>query len=131
MNPQFYDHVLDRLFDAGARDVFLAPIQMKKNRPATLLTVICEPLRRERIAGIIFQETSTIGMRYYLVSRMILDRESKKVQTRFGEVTVKTIEQPDGAKRSIPEYDDLKRIAAAEKIPIKQLYDEIMRIVGK
>jgi hypothetical protein len=131
MNPQFYDHVIDRLFDAGAREVFLAPIQMKKNRPATLLTVICEPLRRERIAKIIFQETSTIGMRYYLVSRMILDRESKKVKTRFGEVTVKTIEQPNGARRSSPEYDDLKRIAAAKKIPIKQLYDEIMRIVGK
>lgn len=131
MNPQFYDHVIDRLFDAGARDVFLAPIQMKKNRPATLLTVICEPLRREPIAGIIFQETSTIGMRYYPVSRMILNRESKKVKTRFGEITVKTIEQPNGAKRSSPEYDDLKRIAAAKKIPIKQLHDEIMRIVGK
>ena len=131
MNPQFYDHVIDRLFDAGARDVFLAPIQMKKNRPATLLTVICEPSRRENIARIIFQETSTIGMRYYPVSRMILQRESKKVKTRFGEITLKIVEQPDGTKRSRPEYDDLKRIATAKKIPLKQLHDEIMRIVGK
>jgi len=131
MNPQFYDHIMDRLFDAGARDVFLAPIQMKKNRPAILLTVICEPSRRENIARIILQETSTIGMRYHSVSRMILQRDSKKVKTRFGEVTLKIVEQPDGTKRSTPEYDDLKRIATAEKIPLKQLHDEIMRIVGK
>ena len=131
MNPQFYDHIMDRLFDAGARDVFLAPIQMKKNRPATLLTVICEPSRRENIARIIFQETSTIGIRYHPVSRMILQRESKKVKTRFGEITLKIVEQPDGTKRSTPEYDDLKRIATAKKIPLKQLHDEIMRIVGK
>jgi uncharacterized protein (DUF111 family) len=61
---------------------------------------------------------------------MILKRESKKVKTRFGEVTVKIVEQPDGSKRATPEYDDLKRIAAANKLPIKQLHDEVMRIVG-
>ncbi len=130
MNPQFYDHVIDRLFAAGARDVYLAPVQMKKNRPATLLTVICEPPSRDRMAEIIFQETSTIGMRYYPVSRMILRRSAKKVATRFGNVTIKTVEQPDGRMRAAPEYDDLKRIAAAKKIPIKKLYDEIMRIVA-
>jgi uncharacterized protein (TIGR00299 family) protein len=127
MNPQFYDHVMDRLFAAGARDVFLAPIQMKKNRPATLLTVICEPTRRAALAEIILQETSTIGIRYYPVNRMVLKRESKKVQTRFGRVTVKLVEQPDGTKRATPEYDDLKRIAAAKKIPLKLLHDEVLR----
>ncbi|HEY2921154.1 MAG TPA: nickel pincer cofactor biosynthesis protein LarC [Candidatus Binatia bacterium] len=131
MNPQLYDHVMDRLFEAGARDVFLSSIQMKKNRPATLLTVICEPSSGQSLAKIIFQETSTIGIRSYPVSRMILRRESKKVKTRFGEVTVKIVEQPDGSKRATLEYDDLKRIAAANKLPIKQLHDEVMRIVGK
>jgi pyridinium-3,5-bisthiocarboxylic acid mononucleotide nickel chelatase len=131
MNPQLYDHVMDRLFEAGARDVFLSSIQMKKNRPATLLTVICEPSGGQGLAKIIFQETSTIGIRSYPVSRMILKRKSKKVKTRFGEVTVKIIEQPDGRKRTTPEYDDLKRIAAAHKLPIKQLHDEVMRIVDK
>jgi pyridinium-3,5-bisthiocarboxylic acid mononucleotide nickel chelatase len=130
MNPQLYDHVMDRLFEAGARDVFLSSIQMKKNRPATLLTVICEPSNSQGLAKIIFQETSTIGIRSYPVNRMILKRESKKVKTRFGEVTVKIVEQPDGSKRTTPEYDDLKRIAAANKLPIKQLHDEVMRIVG-
>ncbi|MGH7826402.1 MAG: nickel insertion protein, partial [Candidatus Binatia bacterium] len=131
MNPEFYDYVFDRLFAAGARDVFLSPIQMKKNRPATLLTVICEALRRGDIEKIVFQETSTIGIRSYPVNRTILKRESKKVKTRFGDVTVKIVEQPDGSKRAAPEYDDLKRIAAAKKLPIKQLHDEVMRIVGR
>jgi uncharacterized protein (TIGR00299 family) protein len=130
MNPEWYDYVLDRLFASGARDVFMSPIQMKKNRPGTLLTVICEPLRRGDIEKIVFQETSTIGLRSYPVSRTILERESKKVKTRFGDVTVKIVEQPDGSKRAAPEYDDLKRIAATRKLPIKQLHDEVMRIVG-
>ena len=70
-------------------------------------------------------------MRYYHVNRMILRRETKRVKTRYGEITLKVVEQPDGTKRSMPEYDDLKRIATTKKIPLKQLHDEIMRIVGK
>ena len=131
MNPQFYDHVMERLFAAGARDVFLAPIQMKKNRPATLLTVICEAARRAALAKIILQETSTIGVRYYPVSRMVLKRETNQVQTRFGKVAVKLVEQPDGTKRASPEYDDLKRIAAARKLPLKAVHDEVMRALVK
>ena len=127
MNPQFYDHAMDRLFATGARDVFLTPIQMKKNRPATLLSVIAEPRDREKLVRIIFQETSTIGIRCYPVSRMILKRESKKVKTPFGEVTVKVIGQPDGSKRFTPEYDELKRLAKAKKLPLKLIYDEVMR----
>jgi uncharacterized protein (DUF111 family) len=131
MNPQFYDHVMERLFSAGARDVFMTPIQMKKNRPATLLAVICEPAKRDSIAKIILQETTTIGVRYHAIQRVILPRESKTVKTRFGEVTVKFVAQPDGSQRATPEYDDLKRIAAAKAIPIKLIHDEILRVVGK
>jgi uncharacterized protein (TIGR00299 family) protein len=129
MNPEFYDYVLDRLFAAGARDVFLSAIQMKKNRPGTLLSVIAEPSLREKLSGIIFRETSTIGIRYYPVNRMILKRASKKVKTRFGTVKVKIIEEPDGTKRATPEYEDLKRIAEAKKIPLKVLYDEVLRSI--
>jgi uncharacterized protein (TIGR00299 family) protein len=130
MNPQLFDHVMDRLFAAGARDVFLAPIQMKKNRPATLLSVIAEPRHRQKLSEIIFKETSTLGLRYHLVSRMILKREMKKVKTRFGEVRVKIIEQLDGSRRAAPEYDDLKRIARAKNIPLKLLHDEVARKLG-
>ena len=131
MNPQFYDYVMERLFEAGARDVFLAPIQMKKNRPGTLLRLIAEPGDREKLARIIFKETSTIGIRCYPIGRMILKRESKKIKTRYGEVAVKIAEQPDGGTRAMPEYDDLKRLAAAKKLPIKLIHDEVMRLFGK
>jgi len=129
MNPEFYDYVLDRLFAAGARDVFLSSIQMKKNRPGTLLSVIAEPSLREKLSGIIFRETSTIGIRYYPVNRMILKRALKKVKTRFGTVKVKIIEEPDGTKRATPEYEDLKRIAETKKIPLKVFYDEVLRSI--
>jgi uncharacterized protein (TIGR00299 family) protein len=127
MNPQHFDHVMERLFTAGARDVFMAPIQMKKNRPATLLTVICELAQRDRLAAVILQETTTIGVRYYPVSRILLAREAKKVKTRFGEVTVKIVTEPNGSRRATPEYDDLKRIAAAKQISLKTVHDEAMR----
>lgn len=127
MNPEFYDYVFDRLFAAGARDVSLSPLQMKKNRPATLLRIIAEPALREKFAEIIFRETSTIGVRYYPVKRTILKRTASVVKTKFGPVKVKIIEQPDGTKRAAPEYDDLKRIAAAKKIPLKLLHDEVVR----
>jgi uncharacterized protein (TIGR00299 family) protein len=127
MNPQFYDYIMDRLFASGARDVFLAPIQMKKNRPGMLLRVIAEAPKRDDLAKILFRETSTIGIRFYPVSRLILNRTSTMVKTRFGRVRVKVIEQPDGTKRAAPEYDELKRLAVAKKIPLKLIHEEVMR----
>jgi uncharacterized protein (TIGR00299 family) protein len=131
MNPQYFDHVIERLFAAGARDVFLTPVQMKKNRPASILSAICEPNERDRLAAIILQETTSIGVRYYPVGRLILKRETARVKTRYGELTVKIIEQPDGSRRAAPEYDDLKRIAAAQKLPLKTVHDEVMRNLKK
>ncbi len=127
MNPQHFAHVMERLFDAGARDVFMAPIQMKKNRPATLLTVICEPAQRDCLAAIILQESTSIGLRYYPVNRILLRRATKTVKTRYGEVTVKIVTQPDGTARATPEYEDLKRIAAAKRISLKTIHDEVIR----
>jgi len=131
MNPELYDYVLDRLFAAGARDVFLSPIQMKKNRPGTLLQIIAEPALREKLSEIVFRETTTIGLRYYPVKRVILKRSGARVKTKFGTVKVKIIEEPDGTKRATPEYEDLKRIAAAKKIALKALYDEVIKNFNK
>lgn len=127
MNPQFHDYVMDRLFAAGARDVFLSPVQMKKNRPATLLSVIAEPKDRDELARILLDETTSIGVRFYPVGRVILNRSLENVKTRYGNVRVKVAELPGGTKRAAPEYDDLKKIAAAKKIPLKLLHDEVMR----
>jgi uncharacterized protein (TIGR00299 family) protein len=127
MNPELYDYVFDRLLSAGARDVSLSPIQMKKNRPGTLLRVIAEPKDRDTLARMILNETSTIGLRYYPVGRVILKRKSEKLKTRYGTIQVKVVEGPNGSKRVAPEYDDLKRVAAAKRIPLKLLYDEVVR----
>jgi hypothetical protein len=122
---------LERLFTAGARDVFLSPIQMKKNRPATLLRVIAEPAKKTELAKVLFDETSTIGIRYYPVHRMILKRKSEILKTRFGSVRIKRVEQASGGDHATPEYDDLKRIAASKKIPLKAVYDEVMKVLAK
>jgi hypothetical protein len=126
-NPELYDYVLARLFSAGARDVSLAPIQMKKNRPGTLLRIIAEPSDKDRLAEIVFRETSTIGIRYYPVKRIILKRRLSRLKTRFGIVGIKVIEEPDGGKRAAPEYDELRKIAQAKGVPLKTLYDEVRR----
>jgi pyridinium-3,5-bisthiocarboxylic acid mononucleotide nickel chelatase len=131
MNPQFYDFVMDRLFAAGARDVFLSPIQMKKNRPAILVQLIAEPRDRPKLAQILFEQTSTIGIRYYEVKRMTLKRSAGTVKTRYGSIRTKIIDQADGVRRITPEYDDLKRIAAARNISLKLLHDEVMRILKR
>lgn len=127
MSPEFYDYLFERLFAAGARDVFLSAVQMKKNRPGTLLTVLAEPALREKIAEIIFFETSTIGVRYYPVERAILKREIVRVKTKYGPVKVKVVVAPGGGRRAAPEYDDVRRIAALKKVPLKAVYDEALK----
>lgn len=131
MNPQLYDHVMDLLLRNGARDVFLAPIQMKKNRPATRLSVICDAAHRDAVARILFQETTTIGLRYHGIRRLVLPRHSERINTRFGALTVKFVVQPDGTRRAAPEYDDLKRIAAMRKVPLKSVHEELLRSLRK
>jgi uncharacterized protein (TIGR00299 family) protein len=127
MNPQFFDHVMDRLFAAGARDVFFSAIQMKKNRPAVLVRVIAEPSDRDKLAKILFEETTTIGLRYYPARRIILKRTQRTIKTRFGDVKVKILQEPSGEKRISPEYDELKRIATDKNIPLNVLRDEIVK----
>jgi pyridinium-3,5-bisthiocarboxylic acid mononucleotide nickel chelatase len=127
MSPEFYDYLFERLFAAGARDVFLTAVQMKKNRPGTLLTVLAEPALREKIAEIVFSETSTVGLRYHPVQRDVLKREVVRVKTKYGNVKVKVVEQPDGRRRAAPEYEDVKRIAALKKVPLKAVYDEALK----
>ncbi len=127
MNPEIYDYVLERLFAAGARDVTLSPVQMKKNRPGTLLRILAEPALRDALAGIVLQETSTLGVRCYLVDRLVLRRSTLKLETRFGTLTVKVAEEPGGQMRATPEYDELRKIAASKRIPLKALYDEVAR----
>ncbi len=128
MNPEIYDYVLDRLFAAGARDVSLSPIQMKKNRPGILLRIIAEPSTKDKLAEIVFKETSTIGIRYYQVGRVVLKRSSHRVKTKYGTINVKIVDLPGDGKRATPEYDEIKKLAERKRIPLKVLYEEVLKV---
>ena len=127
LNPEWYDYVMERLFVAGARDVFLSSVHMKKNRPGILLRVLCSPQDRGRLSDIIFNETSTLGIRSYPVERLALRREQKEVQTEYGPVLVKIAYQPNGQVNCAPEYDDCKRLAQEKNIALKRVYEAALQ----
>ena len=122
MNPEFLPAAVEALFAAGARDVTLAPVTMKKGRPGTLLQVIAEPAQRERLAGVMLRETSTIGVRTYAVERLVLPREQRTVETPYGAIRVKVVTLPDGRRRAAPEHDDCLRAARAHDVPIADVH---------
>ena len=121
-NPQIYEHVLERLLEAGARDAFLEPVVMKKSRPGTTLRVLAAPADRDRLAGIVFAETSTIGLRYATWRRLILPREERAVETPYGTVRVKVATAPDGTLNVAPEFDDCRALARARGVPLKVVH---------
>jgi uncharacterized protein (TIGR00299 family) protein len=127
-NPEFYEHVMERLFEAGAREVFMTPVHMKKNRPGVLLSVLCPEDQRERLSGIILSETSAIGVRYYPVRRLVLPRESREVTTPYGAVRVKVARSPDGYDNIAPEYEDCRRLACERRVPIKVVYQAAVAV---
>ena len=120
MNPEFYDYLMERLFQAGALDVSLSPLQMKKNRPGTLLRVIAEEKDAEALSDLILKESTTLGVRTFPVSRRKLPREVREVETRYGKIRVKV----SGQVRFQPEYDDCRRIAREKGVPIQEVYWE-------
>jgi len=121
-NPELYEYVIDRLFTAGARDVYLTPVHMKKNRPGVQLTVLCSESDRDHLAGIVLSETSAIGLRYYAAQRVVLPREMREVTTPHGTVRVKVARSADGHENIAPEYEDCKRLAQINNVPIKLVY---------
>ncbi len=131
LNPQIYDHVSERLFAAGARDVTLTPTIMKKGRPGVILAVLAEPAARERIASIIFAETSTIGLRFYPVSRFKLDRRVLEAETRFGTIRVKLSGDPAQPATLAPEYDDCRKAAVTHDVPLKLVIEEAAAVARR
>jgi uncharacterized protein (TIGR00299 family) protein len=121
MNPQIFGPLMDRLHAAGALDVFYAPVQMKKNRPGTLVTVLAPPDRREAIADLLFHETTTIGVRWQEMSRERLERETVNVATPLGEIRVKVARRAGRIVNAQPEFEDCVRIAHAQGVPIKEV----------
>ncbi len=127
LNPEFYEYVMEKLFAAGARDVFLTPVQMKKGRPGVLVSVLSDVGRRDALSTILFAETSTLGVRVSEVTRLRVERETREIETRYGRVRVKIGRSPDGSRNLAPEYEDCRRLAAASGVPLKTVYQEALR----
>ena len=121
MNPQIYGVLMDRLIAAGALDVFYTPIQMKKNRPGTLVTVIARPPQRAALAGILFAESTTIGVRVTETLRERLDREVVTVESPLGAARVKVARRHGGVLNAAPEFEDCVRLAAEHGLAVKDV----------
>ncbi|MFQ6093626.1 MAG: nickel pincer cofactor biosynthesis protein LarC, partial [bacterium] len=126
MNPEVYGYLTDRLFEEGAKDVYLTQVIMKKSRPGVLVSVLVDPSSVNRISSLIFKETTTLGLRIYPVQRQKLRRNTETIQTQYGQIRIKTT-IIDGEKRCTPEYEDCLRIAQKKGVPILEVYEEVMR----
>jgi uncharacterized protein (TIGR00299 family) protein len=127
MNPQLFGPLMDRLGEAGALDVFYAAVQMKKNRPGTLVTVVAPPEKREAITGVIFTHTTTIGVRYQDMRRDTLDRKIVSVDTPLGPLRIKVAGRDGRVLNAAAEFDDCARVAAERGLPIKEVQAIAMR----
>jgi pyridinium-3,5-bisthiocarboxylic acid mononucleotide nickel chelatase len=121
MNPQLFGPLMDRLHEAGALDVFYAAVQMKKNRPGTLVTVVAHPGDRESLSGLLFAETTTIGVRYQEMLRDRLEREVRSIATPIGPIRFKIATRDGRVLNASPEFDDCARAAAEHGVPIKDV----------
>ena len=130
MNPEILPYVIEKLIEAGANDAFLAPILMKKGRPAHLLSVLVERSQMEVILSIMFRETSTLGVRIQHVERRKLTRTQKAVQTSLGTVTVKAV-TVDGKEKLIPEFEECKRLAVEKNLPLREVYSILDRELSR
>ena len=121
MSPQIYGYFAEKALAAGALDVFSTPVQMKKNRPGLLVTLLAESANLSRLIDLVFRETTTIGVRTYEARRKTLDRELVPVETPFGSVRIKISRMNGSVLNATPEYEDCQRIATEKGIPLKQV----------
>ena len=123
MNPQIFGVLMDQLHEAGALDVFYAPIQMKKNRPGTLVTVVARPEHREALSGIVFRESTTLGIRFREMDRERLERDQIEVETPLGTVRFKVARRAgeEVILNAAPEFEDCARLAEQHGLPVKEI----------
>ena len=130
MNPEMYGYVMEILFGLGADDVFITPIMMKKARPASKLSVLCSPDKKQTMTETLLTHTTSLGVRSYEVDKTMLEREFSKIKTKYGEVTVKTAIYQGKHLKSKPEYEDCIQLARENDIPVQKIYEEISRQVN-
>src|SRR5215470_13406264 len=127
MNPQIYGYFLEKALAAGALDVYTTPVQMKKNRPGVLLTVLCKPPDTNTLMSLIFAETTTFGARTYRAQRRTLPREHVSVSTAFGDVRLKVSRVNGRILHVAPEYDDCRKLAVEKNVPLQRVISEALR----
>ena len=125
MNPEMYEGVMKNLFEKGALDVFLTPIIMKKSRPAVKISVICDDRRRHDLEEVLWNETTTLGLRVNRIVKRMLRRDNSDVQTAYGPVSMKNAYLRGKRIKRKPEYEDCKRLAKEHSVPIKTIYDSL------
>lgn len=129
VSPEILGYVMETAFEKGALDCWFSPIQMKKNRPATLLSLLCEPHRKDDFIELLIKETPTLGVRVREVQRICLSREIATIDTRFGQVPVKIAKFGDRVTNAKPEYEAMKAIAQREGVPLRDVEAEIIRSI--
>ncbi|MDQ0806064.1 uncharacterized protein (DUF111 family) [Priestia megaterium] len=131
ISGELLGYIMDLLLESGANDVFYTPIYMKKNRPGVLLQLLCAEAYVDKIKEILFQETTTLGIRYYPLSVHRLEREFHKVETEWGSVTVKTGIMKGEVVQRAPEFEDCKLIAETYSVPLKRVYEQVWKELKK
>lgn len=126
VSPQVLGFVMDKAFELGALDCWFTPIQMKKNRPATMISILCDPKNRQKLTELLYIETTTLGVRIQQIERECLERKFIKVQTQFGEIDVKIGIFKGKMVNAMPEFEQLKEIAGQNNIPLKTLKEEVL-----
>jgi len=128
MNPEWYEPLMEKLFEVGALDVTLTPVIMKKNRPGVIVGVLTTPKKKDRLLEILFQESTTLGARTYPVERFELKRESKDVNTIYGKVSVKVgLDAAGRILNTAPEFESCKLLAKKKGVPLKKVYAAAIR----
>ncbi|MBN2090152.1 nickel pincer cofactor biosynthesis protein LarC [candidate division KSB1 bacterium] len=126
LNPEIYTHLFKLFFEAGALDVYLTPVIMKKNRPGNIFSVLCRPEDSLKMKSLIFTETTTFGLRERMIQRWALHREFKKVSTKWGDVRIKLAKLRGKIIQSAPEFQDCQTIAEKNEVPVKEVYKQAM-----
>jgi len=127
MNPQFYEPIIEGLYKIGALEVYLTPIMMKKSRPATLISVLTRKDLLKEVSTFLLEQTTTLGIRWTEMERIILQREEVEIETKYGLIKGKRVRHPDGNVRISPEFEHCRKLAETLGIPVKEIYQEVFR----
>jgi uncharacterized protein (DUF111 family) len=123
ISPQILGHVMERAFEVGALDCYFTPVQMKKNRPGVLLSVLCRGEQRSVLSELLFSETTTLGIRAYEVERRALERKIVAVETQYGPIDVKVAQLNGHVIKAMPEYEQCRQAARDANVPLRLVED--------